>query len=159
MIRNYGQENRYEHTIYGINSRLDEIQAAILSVKLRHIDEETERRREIAQAYREGLSGIGEIILPKIHENGKHTFHLFVIECTRRSELMKYLEDRSIPSLIHYPIPIHKQPLFSGRFDDISLPRLEQKIETILSLLIHPLLTDEEVKYIIDTIKDFYHAK
>ncbi len=159
MIRNYGQENRYEHTVYGINSRLDEIQAAILWVRLRHIDEETLRRREISDLYRIGLSRIKEIILPKISEKGRHTFHLFVIECHDRQGLMDHLESQWIPSLIHYPIPIHRQPLFKGNYDTISLPLLEKKIEVILSLPIHPFLTDEEVFWVIGQIKTFYNEK
>lgn len=156
MIRNYGQENRYEHKMYGINSRLDEIQAAILSVRLKNIFEENERRREIAQKYISELEWITKITLPKIQPKGKHAFHLFVIESDRRDDLMKHLADEWIPSLIHYPIPIHLQPLFAGKYENLDLPVLGEKIHTILSLPIHPLLTDAEVVIITNSIRQFY---
>ncbi len=156
MMRNYGQENRYEHKIYGVNSRLDEIQAAILQVQLRYIDADTIRRNEIAKKYREWLVDIMQISLPKMREYSTHTYHLFVIECENRNALMEYLKDQKIPSLIHYPISIHKQPMFSGKYDSLSLPILDQKVENILSLPIHPFMTHEEVELIISEIHTFY---
>lgn len=159
MIRNYGQENRYEHKIYGVNSRLDEIQAAILQVQIKYIDEGTKKRNEIAQKYMNWLQSIAQIALPKMRTHATHTFHLFVIECKHRDELMNYLKEQWIPSLIHYPLSIHKQPFLQWKYDAVSLPILDQKVKTILSLPIHPLLTDEEVEYIISTIKMFYDEK
>ncbi|EKD24804.1 MAG: hypothetical protein ACD_80C00151G0019 [uncultured bacterium (gcode 4)] len=159
MIRNYGQENRYEHKIYGINSRLDEIQAAILQVQLKHIDQGTQRRSEIAQKYRDWLSVLPQISLPKIKEHCVHTYHLFVIEIDERDALMAYLKGKWIPSLIHYPLSIHKQPFLEWKYAEATLPVLDQKVKNILSLPIHPLLTDEEIEYIISTIKMFYNEK
>lgn len=159
MIRNYWQENRYEHKVYWINSRLDEIQAAILSVQLSHIDENTKKRQEVSQKYRDWLSSISQISLPKVKINCIHTYHLFVIEIDERDQLMEYLKEKWIPSLIHYPLSIHKQSFLQWKYDDVSLPILDQKVKTILSLPIHPLLTDEEIEYIISAIKMFYDEK
>ncbi len=159
LIRNYWQENRYEHKIYGINSRLDELQAAILKVKLNYIDEENQKRIEIAKKYTEGLSKIKEIQLPKIKTDNEHTFHLFVIECEKREDLIIHLKNNWIPTLIHYPISIHKQPFLQWKYNNITLPILDKKAETILSLPIHPLLTDDEINFVVSKITEFYNAK
>lgn len=159
MIRNYWQENRYEHKIYGINSRLDELQAAVLNVKIKYIDEENQKRTEIANKYIKGLSQIEELKLPQINSNGKHTFHLFVIECKKREGLMIHLSNHWIPTLIHYPISIHKQPFLKWKYDNITMPVLDKKAETILSLPIHPLLTDDEINFVVSKITEFYNAK
>jgi len=156
MIRNYWQENRYKHKIFGINSRLDEIQAAILRVQLKHIDENILKRNKNAIIYRNWLKNIKEISLPKVEKYSNHTYHLFVIECERRNELSKYLSDLNIPTLIHFPIPIHKQEFLGDYFNSIYLPILEKKINNILSLPIHPFLSNEELNFIISSINTFY---
>ena len=156
MVRNYGQENRYEHKIFWINSRLDEIQAAVLRVQLKNIDKNTLKRNKNAEIYLEKFKNIKEISLPKFRRFSNHTYHLFVIECYNRDKLLKYLEEKNIPTLIHFPIPIHKQPFLSNQFSNIYLPILEEKINNILSLPIHPFLTTEEINYIISNIKEFY---
>jgi dTDP-4-amino-4,6-dideoxygalactose transaminase len=155
MIRNYGQKNRYEHEIYGLNSRLDEIQAAILSVKLKHLSEFNRKRQQIAKLYFKLLKNVPQIRLPKIRNNAKHIFHLFVIEAERRDELIKFLEKNNIPTIVHYPIPIHKQKCFP-EFNNLKLPVLETKVQKILSLPIHPFLKKEDVIYIVKKIKEFY---
>lgn len=159
MIRNYWQENRYEHKIYWINSRLDEIQAAILQVQLNHIDQNTEKRISAAKKYIYWLKDSIQIKLPIIRDWATHTFHLFVIECEKRDLLMQYLKEKGIPSLIHYPISIHKQPLFEWEYNTLSLPILDKKVKNILSLPIHPLITNEQIEYVISTIKMFYNEK
>jgi len=155
MIRNYGQKNRYEHKLCGINSRLDEIQAAILSVQLKHLDEYNQKRNGVAKLYFRFLRDIEKIKLPKIRENGKHSYYLFVIEAEKREQLSKFLEENNIPTLIHYPIPIHKQECFP-EFNNLKLPVLEEKVSGILSLPIHPFLTDRDVGYISRKIREFY---
>jgi len=149
MIKNYGQENRYEHKIYGVNSRMDELQAAILQVQLKYVQENNAKRSIIAKKYMEQLKDIPQIVLPKLREKSSHIFHLFVIQCERRDELMAFLKEKGIPSLIHYPIPIHKQPFLQGKYDDISLPILDAVTKRILSLPIHPYISDEEIAYIV----------
>ena len=155
MIRNYGQKNRYEHEVYGLNSRLDEIQAAILSVKLRYLDKFNKRKQQLAKTYFKLLKDVKEIKLPKIRDNSQHNFHLFVIEAEKRNELMIFLEKNNIPTIIHYPIPIHRQKCFS-EFDSVKLPILESKVKKILSLPIHPFLKDNDIIYIVKKIKEFY---
>ncbi len=155
MIRNYGQKNRYEHEVYGINSRLDEIQAVILSVKLKHLDEFNNKRRELAKIYFETLKDIRTIQLPPIRNNSQPNFHLFVIEADKRNKLIKFLQSNGIPTIIHYPIPIHKQKCFS-EFNKLKLPVLEKKVKKIISLPIHPFLQKKDIIYISNKIKQFY---
>lgn len=157
MIRNYGQKNRYEHKIYGINSRLDEIQAAILSVELKYLDRFNKTRNKLANIYIKLLSSVDKIRLPQIRPNNKHAFYLFVIEAQNRDELMKYFEKYNIPTLIHYPIPIHKQKCFS-EFNSLHLPIVENKVKTILSLPIHPFLNEKDITYIAKHIIKFYEV-
>ena len=155
MIRNYDQKNRYEHEVYGLNSRLDEIQAAILSVKLKYLDKFNQRRNEQAKLYFKLLKDIKEIKLPKIRKNAKHIYYLFVIEAERRDKLMKFLRKNNISTLIHYPIPIHEQKCFS-EFNNLKLPILEDKVKKILSLPIHPFLKNKDIAYISQKIIEFY---
>lgn len=102
------------------------------------------------------MKDIAQILLPEIREHSTHTFHLFVIECEKRDGLMEHLKEREIPSLIHYPVSIHRQPMFGGKYDSLSLPILDQKVKSILSLPIHPFMTDEEIEFIISEIHAFY---
>ncbi len=155
MARNYGQKNRYEHEVYGINSRLDELQAAILSTLLPFLDRNNKKRISIAKIYRRELSGVNQIILPTERPSIKHVYHLFVIETEKRNELQKFLEKNGIDALIHYPFPIHKQKCFSD-WKNVSLPITEKKVSQILSLPIHPYLTEKEVVFICQKIKTFF---
>ncbi len=155
MIRNYGQKTRYEHEMYGINSRLDELQAAILSEKLKYLDIDNARRKEIAGIYRTKIGSIEEVTLPKTRAGTEHAYHLFVIEIERRDELQKYLKEKGVDALIHYPIPIHKQKCFS-EYDKVKLPTTESKVGRILSLPIHPYLTDAEVEFVCAEIESFF---
>jgi dTDP-4-amino-4,6-dideoxygalactose transaminase len=155
QLRNYGQKNRYEHEIRGLNSRLDEIQAAILSVQLKYLDKNNNIRQKLAKTYFKYLGRVKEVKLPELRKNCQHVFHLFVIEAENRDGLAEYLKSKGIATLIHYPIPIHKQPCFK-EFNSIALPTLEDKINKILSLPIHPFLGKKEIKYICDNINEFY---
>ena len=155
MLRNYGQQNRYEHKYKGLNSRLDELQAAILRVKLTHSDEMITKRQDIAKQYIQLLSGIDGLELPKIRANGQHGFHLFVIKTDQRDALQNYLKENGIATIVHYPIPIHKQECYS-EFNNLNLPKTETASGTILSLPMHPFLTEKEIQFICNTIKKFY---
>lgn len=154
-IRNYGQKNRYEHARIGVNSRLDEIQAAILSVKLPFLDENNARRKDAAKLYREHLAGIQGVSLPKLRDKADHIYHLFVIETENRDALQKHLADSDIPSLIHYPIPIHKQECLP-EYSALNLESVENKSKRILSLPMHPFITEEEIGYIGSRVADFF---
>src|SRR3989344_3653868 len=141
MLRNYGQKNRYEHEFQGMNSRLDEIQAALLSILLEKLDSHNLRRQKIAEIYINELSKIREIELPNTRADSNHVYHLFVIKSEKRDGLQKYLEDKGVQSLIHYPIPIHKQKCLSD-YNSMNLPVVENIVTSILSLPSHPYLTD-----------------
>lgn len=155
MLRNYGQTDRYKHVFKGLNSRLDELQAAILSEKLKRLESSNSRRREIAALYTKELKGVGDITVPHIRPKGIPACHLYVIKTNNRDGLMNYLKEKNIQSLVHYPIPIHKQECY-GEYNDLTLPRTEECAQTILSLPIHPLLSNEEVLTVTRTIKEFY---
>lgn len=158
MIRNYGQKNRYEHEVYGINSRLSELQASILSVELPELDKNNKKRQRVADQYTKELTDVKQIVLPKKRVGANSVFHLFVIETNRRDELQKYLKENGIATLIHYPIPIHKQKCLKD-YNNVVLPVAEEKSKKILSLPIHPYLTEKEVTYVCKHIKQFFHEK
>jgi len=151
-LRNYGQTTRYFHEESGINSRLDEIQAAILSVKLKYLDEWNQKRRVIAKRYSENLKGVEPIYE---HPYGKSNYHLYVVKSYERDELIDYLRNHNIQSLIHYPIPIHDQKAFKGQKNE-SMPKSKYFTNSILSLPNYPELTESEQDYIIQTINNRY---
>lgn len=156
QIRDYGQIEKYKHIRYGLNSRLDELQAGILNEKLKNLELDNLRRLEIAKRYIKNLSGIKnlEIILPNNIEDSN--FHLFVIKTDKRNQLKKYLAENGIPSLIHYPITIPDQPMFDGEYKNINISRARKFVEEILSLPCHPFLKNEEIDYISGKIIDLY---
>jgi dTDP-4-amino-4,6-dideoxygalactose transaminase len=155
MIRNYGQKNRYEHPVLGLNSRLDEIQAAVLRVKLKKLDSENKKRQKIARLYRKLLKNIPEIRLPLERKASNHVYHLFVIQTNRRDELQASLKEKGIATLIHYPIPIHKQKSFE-EFNSLALPKTEKAASSVLSLPCHPYLEASEVKKVCAAIGSFF---
>jgi len=150
-LRNYGQSVRYYHDYEGINSRMDEIQAAILRAKLRLLDEWNARRRQIASVYAKSLTEYDII-----HENsyGQSCYHLFVIRCNEREALMSHLQKRGINALIHYPVPVNRQKAFPHQKDE-SFPGTELLAATVLSIPIYPELYDEEVQTIISALHEF----
>lgn len=158
MIRNGGQISRYEHKVFGIDSRLDEIQAAFLSVQLPYLEEYNKNRSHSASAYYEMLGGTNDVKFVKLRDRGISNHHLFVIETEKRDELASFLKKHDIPTLIHYLIPIHKQECFS-EFNELCLPIVEQKVKRILSLPMHPFLEKEDIAYICTKIREFYSDK
>ncbi len=153
-LRNGGQSGRYRHETSGINSRLDEMQAAILRVKLRHLDAWTERRRALAALYQAELADSG-VELPLEQPYAHAVWHLFVVRHARRDALMTALAERGIGTLIHYPIPLHVQPCFAslgGKPGDF--PVTERAAETILSLPMYPELTDEQVRTVARAVRE-----
>lgn len=156
-LGNYGSEKKYVNSYQGLNSRLDEIQAAFLDVKLKYIDAENQRRREIAQQYCNHIKH-PDIQLPLNHlhdfEAGSHVFHLFVIRTAHRDKLQAYLSGRNIQTLIHYPIPPHKQDAYKI-WNHLTLPVTEQIHREVLSLPISPVMTEEEVQHIIQVINAY----
>ena len=152
-LRNYGSEKKYHNLYKGLNSRLDEIQAAMLSVKLPHLDAANARRDDIAQTYFHEV-GNPEIVLPKVMPGNGHVWHLFVVRCKEREVLQRYLSEHGIGTMIHYPIPPHKQQAYR-EFANQSLPLTEKIHEEVLSIPLHERLREEEVERIIDALNSF----
>jgi dTDP-4-amino-4,6-dideoxygalactose transaminase len=153
-IANYGSLKKYENNYKGINSRLDEMQAAFLSVKLKYLDRENETRREIAAKYNRSIIN-KKIILPvEPSECNEHVWHLFVIRTAERDSFQKYLNSNNIQTLIHYPIPAHKQKAYA-EWNTISLPVTEKIHREVISLPISSALENEEVQFIIDAVNRY----
>ncbi len=152
-LANYGSYEKYVSEYKGINSRLDEIQAAILNVKLKYLDEDTRKRQQIAKQYIDEIHH-PEIMIPKVSEKTSHVYHLFPVLTPQRENLRDYLKLNGIQTLIHYPIPPHKQKCYK-EFNHLFLPVTERIHKEEVSLPMSPMLSQEEVKYIIETINKF----
>lgn len=153
ILANYGSSHKYIFEYQGLNSRLDEIQAAILSVKLKHLNEDNERRKEIAKFYIENIKN-PTVITPKVNDWNANVFHIFPIRCRRRDDLQRYLADNNIQTIIHYPVPPHKQACYK-EWNQLSLPVTEQIHREELSLPISPVLTDEEAEMVVRFVNSF----
>ena len=157
MFANHGALKKHQHVFEGINSRLDGIQAAILSVKLKYISDWNEKRLKNAILYNKLLAGVDGIAIPQIHETVKHVFHLFVIRAVNRDALKKHLAEKGISTGIHYPTPLPLLPAYrylkpvSSEF-----PIVSDYMDKILSLPMFPELTEEQIEYISSTVKEFY---
>lgn len=152
-IANYGSDRKYHHIYKGVNSRLDEIQAAILDAKLKYLDEDNKRRREISKYYRENIKN-SKIILPKTYDENSHVWHIFPIRCNSRDNLQEYLTNNNIQTLIHYPTPPHKQGAYK-EWENRSYPICEEIHKTELSLPISPVMTNSEVKKVVEVINEW----
>jgi dTDP-4-amino-4,6-dideoxygalactose transaminase len=154
QLGNYGSEKKYHNSLPGINSRLDELQAAILGVKLKYIDEDIIKRRKAATYYSKHITN------PKINlakwdkETVNHVFHLFVIRCEQRDQLQDYLTVNGIQTVIHYPIPPHKQQAYKA-WNSFSFPITEQIHREVLSIPLSPVITREEQDQVIKVLNDF----
>jgi dTDP-4-amino-4,6-dideoxygalactose transaminase len=155
-LRNYGSEKKYYNKVIGYNMRLDECQAAFLSVKLKYLNEWTRQRQEIASWYSHALFGIGDLILPAISKGATHVFHLYVIRTSFRDALQIHLSNNGIGTLIHYPIPPHLQEAYKDLgFKKGDFPIAEEIADTCLSLPIWPGMKQENVTFIADLIYEF----
>jgi len=160
MIANHGRIAKYDHEFEGMNSRMDGLQGAILNVKLKHLPEWIKKRRSAAEIYNDLLSSVGEIITPFVKDNVKHVYHLYVIRTKERTALQEYLKSVGISSGIHYPIALPNLTAYKylghtpGDFPIASANQSE-----ILSLPIFPEITIEQIRYVTDHIKKFYHKK
>ena len=154
LLRNHGSRTKYEHILMGVNGRLDEIQAAIIRVKLRYLDQWNQRRRHLAQVYNENLPSW--VVKPVERPHCQHVYHLYVIRTPQRDELREWLKKNDIDSAVHYPIPIHQQKAVEAyqRVNGI-LPVTERAIKDILSLPLYPELEEEQVRYICSRIREF----
>lgn len=152
-LANYGSNQKYVNLYKGENSRLDEIQAAVLNVKLPHLDDDNNIRRKIANFYIKNITN-PLITLPKSSAEEMHVWHLFVIRTKNREDLQNYLMKNGIQTLIHYPIPIHKQVAYK-EWNNLSLPITEKIHREVLSLPISPVMTDEEIKRVVQVINEY----
>lgn len=153
MMRNYGSETKYYNDCIGVNSRLDELQAAFLNVKLPNLDVENEQRRAIARRYLFGINN-GKITLPDWDFSNNHVFHLFVVRTKNRDYLQDCLNANGIQTVIHYPVPPHKQKALSD-WNHLSFPITEKIHNEVLSLPISPVLTMDEVDFIIENLNKY----
>ena len=160
MWANHGRIDKYNHEFEGFNSRLDGIQAAILNVKLNYLESWSQKRRDVAKLYNEKLSGINEIVIPKVLKGTLPVYHLYVLRTKHREELQKYLSEKNISSGIHYPIalPYLKAYSYLGhKKDDFSISYAYQS--ELLSLPIYPEINEDQISYICKTVKQFFEEK
>ena len=155
-LREYGWKDRYISSLQGINSRLDELQAAILRVKLKGLERDNERRREIAVIYNKGFT-MTDILLPKEERGYKHVYHLYVVQLENRDEFQAYMKKINIGTAIHYPCPVHMQPAYKGRvpIGPGGLEVTEAIYKKILSLPLYPQLTNAQVEYIVNAANSY----
>ena len=152
-LANYGSDYKYHHIYKGINSRLDEIQAAILNVRLKYLDQDHEIRRSISKQYREQVDN-SRVILPTVSSEESHVWHIFVVRTNNRDKLAVFLKERGIQTNIHYPIPPHQQKAYS-EYDGDSYPITEQIHKQVLSIPISPVLSQQDVQYIIACLNQY----
>ena len=152
-LRNYGSNKKYYNEFIGINSRLDELQAAFLNVKSPFLDAENDKRRQIAKRYLSEIKN-NKILLPKVDSFDSHVFHLFVIRTKNRQELQDYLLENQVETVIHYPIAPHKQKAFES-WNAMSFSISEKMHDEVLSLPISPVITDEEVSFVIEILNRY----
>lgn len=158
MIANHGQSRRYYHDVVGCNSRLDSIQAAILRIKLRKLDEYNAARQKVAAAYNAEFKSVEQIRTPYIASNSNHVFHQYTLQLNGvdRDALQTFLAEKEIPSMIYYPVPAHRQKMFSAfGSNSLNLPVTDWLTERVISLPIHTEMTEDQIRYITEAVKNF----
>ena len=160
MMANHGQNKRYYHAHVGVNSRLDSIQAAILDIKLRHLDAYAETRRAAAAHYDQAFANMEQLVVPVRQHNSTHVFHQYTLKVKdgRRDELQAYLKEKGLPSMIYYPVPLYEQKAYKGLSDRQvdSLPVTDQLCKDVISLAMHSELNQEQLEHITETVKSFW---
>lgn len=158
MIANHGQVRRYYHDVVGCNSRLDAIQAAILDIKLRHLDAYAAARQQAAAYYDQAFAGIPGLHVPARQHNSTHVFHQYtlVVDGNRRDALQQHLQSKQIPTMVYYPVPLYKQDAFKTFTDLNFLPVTERLCESVISLPMHTELTEEQLAYVAEGVKTFF---
>jgi dTDP-4-amino-4,6-dideoxygalactose transaminase len=160
MIANHGQSERYYHDVVGCNSRLDSIQAAILNIKLTHLDEYSAARQSVAKYYSDAFSSISQIISPATGKYTTHVFHQYTIQLigVDRDKFISHLNAREIPCMIYYPVPGHLQKMFGNQNNkDLNLPVTNALTTCVCSLPIHTEMDSEQLAYIVDGVKSFFN--
>ena len=156
QLRNYGQSQKYDHVAAGLNSRLDSLQAAVLAVKLPHLDRWNEARVSRAARYRAALRGVGDLRLQEIAPGATSVYHLFVVETEHRDRLRRHLADAGIDTGVHYPVPIHLQPAYAAGYRMGQFPHTEALARRSLSLPMFPELRDDQVDAVAGAIRRFF---
>lgn len=159
MVANHGQSVKYVHDVIGCNSRLDSIQAAILNVKLKHLDEYAQARQSVAAIYDTAFADLEGLRIPFRYQNSTHVFHQYTVKVTdgKRDHFKEYLQNNGIPSMIYYPIPLYKQKAFAPFADGIdNLPVTEQLCNEVISLPIHTEMNAAELDYIVEKVRTFF---
>ncbi len=160
VLRNYGSQQKYYNEVVGYNSRLDELQAAVLGVKLNYLPDWTLQRQKVAAWYGHHLAGIKGLTLPIVAEGATHVFHLYVVRTSQREALQQRLTSQGISTMIHYPVPPHKQQAYANlEFANNSFPIAEKLASTCLSLPMWPGMTEEHVCAVATVIRSFYLAQ
>ncbi|SHL53840.1 DegT/DnrJ/EryC1/StrS family aminotransferase [Hymenobacter psychrotolerans] len=160
MSRNYGSQKKYYNEVIGHNSRLDELQAAVLSVKLAKLPSWTKQRQDIAALYDQHLAGLDGVVLPAVAEGATHVYHLYIVRTTRRDELQQYLTEQNIGTLIHYPVPPHLQQAYAHmNIAAGSYPIAEELASTSLSLPMWPGMTEAHVLAVTTAVRGFFEQK
>ncbi len=157
-IANHGQVQKYVHTTLGVNSRLDTIQAAVLNVKLEHLDDFVQRRQHVAQVYNESFQNLDDIITPQKEQFSTHVYHQYTLKVVdgRRDELKAYLQFNGIPSMVYYPIPLYEQEAYKQYYVGGKLKNTERLTKEVLSLPMHTEMTPQMQEYIIKTVLYFF---
>lgn len=161
MIANHGQSKKYHHQVIGCNSRLDTIQAAVLEIKLKHLNEYSDARQSVAKYYDHNLSDIDGLITPTVAKNSTHVYHQYTLRVLngKRNDLKAFLADHGVPSMIYYPLPLYKQVAFQSILEtDFDLPVSEQLSHEVLSLPIHTEMKHETLAYIVEALRKFEYA-
>lgn len=158
MVANHGQVKRYYHDVLGVNSRLDAIQAAILDIKLKHLDTYHHARQKAADFYDKNLSSVKELSIPVREQKSTHVFHQYTLRVKngKRDELQAFLQENGIPSMIYYPVPLYKQKAFAKYWDGKELEVTELLSDEVISLPMHTELTEEVLTYICEKVKEFF---
>lgn len=159
MRANHGRSEKYIHTFEGVNSRLDEIQAAVLSVKLQYLAEWNELRLKHAKMYSSMFSGEPLVVAPHVDPRCNHVFYVYVIQVPKRDQILASLKKRGIDAGIHYPVPLHRQPAYDYLNVTTSLPVTEQAAKSILSIPLYPELRDSDIRFIVESVGDALHGE
>ena len=157
-LRNHGRDKKYVHDFEGVNSRMDNLQAAVLNVKLRHLQQWTEQRIQHAATYTAALKHLGsKVVLPVVAEHARHVYHLYVIRVEDRGTLQAHLRDKGIATGVHYPVPLHQQPAYKHLgYSEGDFPVTEDYANTILSLPLYPELGEHQIQFICDELSTFF---
>ncbi|MDC1321033.1 DegT/DnrJ/EryC1/StrS family aminotransferase [Flavobacteriaceae bacterium] len=157
MYSNHGESKRYHHNIIGINSRLDSIQAEVLNVKLKYLNDYNNARNQMAENYNKAFKSVEQLQIPELNKNSTHVYHQYTLKVLngKRNDLMKYLDQNGIETRVYYPIPVHKQKAFS-KYSNISVINTDELVTSCLSLPIHTEVEKTSQDFIIDTVKSFF---